>query len=548
MKKQFLAVAVIGTALLVSACEGDDGANGQDGADGADGLNAAVRVRDLAVGDADCIGGGTALDSGLDANGNGVLDDDEVTITDFLECAATPTLRALHASPDAPLVNILVDGDAALEGVDFNTGSGLLPVGQGDNVTDNGVDVNVQVEAITPDGSNPIAIDADLELPFGTETTVIATNTVASGLPLDAIVIENPAGVPVTTGFARVQIVHAAPSAPPVDVFVTEPGADLSGSAPAATALTFSTDPAQSVTDQIEVPADTYQVRITPTGTTTVVYDVEVELADGADLLIAATDNVFLGDSAVQLVILDGTASAFLPDASTPAAAYAVHLSPDAPAVDILADVDATADDEALALAENVSFTEFCFIDGIPAAEPDTAYTLSVVANADNSVVALQFPFVANKNEGATAIVSGFLTTGDPAITAIPLSTNVRSVATEAQIRLTHGSPSTPNVDIYLLEAGTTFDPANTDADFADVPFGADTGILSIDASVNYDVYITAAGGDTAAIEVLNFDPEAGSVLDIIARDPATDGSEGTAPLPLIVRYDDGSVAACTTT
>ena len=547
MKKQFQAVAVIGAALLVAACEGDDGANGLDGAPGADGTNTAVRVRDLPVGDADCIGGGVAFDSGLDSNGDGILNDDEVTNTDFIDCAATPQLRALHASPDAPLVNILVDGAAALEDVDFNTGSGLLPVGQGDNVTADGVVVSVQVEAITPDGANPIAIDADLELSFCTETTIIATNTVANGLPLDAIVIENPAGVPVTTGFARVQIAHAAPSAPPVDVFVTEPGADLAGSAPVATALTFSTDTDLSVTPQVEVPADTYQVRITPTGDTdTVVYDVEVELTDGADLLIAATDNVFLGDSAVQLVILDGMMSTFLPDASTPAAAVAVHLSPDAPAVDILADVDSTADDEALKLAENIAFTEFCVIDGIPAPEADTAYTISVVANADNTVVATTFPFIANKNEAATAIVSGFLTTGTPEITAIPLATNVRSVATEAQIRLTHGSPSTPNVDIYLLAAGTPFDPANTEADFGDVPFGADTGVLRIDASVNYDVYITAAGGEAAAIEVLGFDPEAGAVLDIIARDPATDGSEGTNPLPLIVSYDD-TLADCTT-
>ena len=547
MKKFYTAAAVVGTALLVSACEGDDGANGQDGADGSDGLNAVVRVRDLAVGDADCIGGGTALDSGLDANGNGVLDDAEVTITEFLECAATPTLRAFHASPDAPLVNILVDGDAALAGVDYNTGSGLLPVGQGDNVTDNGVDVNVQVEAITPDGANPIAIDADLELPFGTETTVIATNTVANGLPLAAIVIENPAGVPVTTGFARVQIAHSAPSAPPVDVYVTEPGAALAGSMPAAMALEFSTDTDLSVTPQIEVPADTYQIRVTLAGTETVVYDVEAELTDGADLLIAATDNVFLGESAIQLVILDGTASTFLPDASTPAAAIAVHLSPDAPAVDILADVDSTADDEALKLAENIEFTEFCIIDGVPAPEVDTAYTISVVANADNSVVATQFPFVANKNEAATAIVSGFLSSGDPMITAIPLVSNVRSVATEAQVRITHGSPSTPNVDIYLLPAGTMFDPANTDADFADIPFGADTGILSIDASVTYDVYVTAAGGDTPAIEVPGFAPAAGAVLDIIARDPQTDGSEGPNPQLTIVSYDD-TLDDCTTT
>jgi len=85
------------------------GNDGADGTDGADGFNSLVAVSDVAVGDAVCLGGGVAVESGLDTNRNDVLDADEVQAIEYLECAVTPTLRALHASSDAPIVNIWID-------------------------------------------------------------------------------------------------------------------------------------------------------------------------------------------------------------------------------------------------------------------------------------------------------------------------------------------------------------------------------------------------------------------------------------------------------
>jgi hypothetical protein len=522
MKKQLYAVSILSAAVFLSACEGDDGVNGQNGADGTDGLNSLVVVRDLPVGDADCLGGGQALDSGLDSNRNDVLDPEEVTATDFLSCAVTPTLRALHASPDAPAVNIVVDGAEALSGVDFAQGSGFLGVGQAENVTETAADVSVIVNAITP-GGEVEAINADLSLEFGSETTVIATGTVANdGLLLPVIAVTNPIGAPITDGSFRAQVVHGSPSAPPVNVYVTALDAPLD--APVnPLPLAFG-----DFTPQLEVPAGDYQIRIAVPGTPpTVVYDSgEIPLAAGADLLIVAVDNVGIGDSAVQLVVLDGTAAAPLYDAATGAAAVAVHLSQDAPAVDILADIGSTEEVEALKLVENVSYTQACVIENIPA--PET-FTLSVVATGDTTSV-LDIPYVAGVNEGTTIVVSGLIATDS--LQAIPLAVDPRSIATEAKLRLTHGSPATPNVDIYLLPAGgniNTSDPA-----FTDVPFGADTGVLSI-APDTYDVYVTATGSKVPAISVPGFILSGGDVLDVVARD-ATDAEMG--PQPLVIDYE----------
>ena len=192
------------------------------------------------------------------------------------------------------------------------------------------------------------------------------------------------------------------------------------------------------------------------------------------------------------------------------------------------------AEIEALKLVENVAYTDVCVIEDIPAPED---FTLSVVATGDTSSV-LDIPYAAAVNEATTVIVSGLLATST--LQAIPLGVDARSVATEAKVRLTHGSPSTPDVDIYLLPAGgdiNTSDPA-----FEDVPFGADTGVLSI-APETYDVYVTAADSKTPAISVTGLALAGGQVLDVIARDAT--GSE-MGPQPLVVDYD--ALAACVVT
>jgi len=525
MSKHLYAATLLTAAIFLTACEGDDGLNGLDGTsgtDGADGFNSLISFRDIPRGDAVCLGGGLAVDSGLDTNRNNVLDASEVQATEIVDCAATPTIRALHASPDAPPVNIWVNGAAALTNVDYAQGSGFVPVVENNNV---------QVEAIIP-GGNAIVIDVDVQLDYSTETTIIAVDNVAG--PVHPLAITNPSDSLMTPGYFRAQVVHASPSAPPVDIYVTTLGADLNSASPVngvGTPLAF-----EDFTDQLEVPAGDYQIRITLAGDPdTVVFDSgEIPLAGGADLMIVAVENNGPGDMPVQLVVLDGTTAALLYDVNTPASAVAVHLSPDAPAVDILADDNSTAAVEDLALVRNVSYTGFCDLNGIPAPGD---YTISVAANADNSIVATTFPLNVAQGDEALAIVSGFLAAGAPNITTLPLAGNTRSVATETKLRITHASPSTPAVDLYLVADGT--DIGTVDPVFAGVPFGADTTQLSIAPGI-YDAYVTVAGSKVPAIELPDLNFAGGEVLDVIARD-ATGGEVG--PQTLIIDYS--SVPAC---
>lgn len=522
--KQAIWVAPI-AALLLSGCA-DDGSDGTDGADGEDGLSSLVAVETVPRGDAECAGGGRVLASGLDSNRNGTLESGEIANREYLECLRSAKLRALHASPDAPAVNVIINGTAALTDVDYRGGSGFVDAPE---------QTRVQVEAIVPAG-NAIVIDETLELEYNTEYTVIAAGTVAA--PVSAWIIENSADEPLAAGNVRAQVSHAAPSAPSVDVYVTAPDADLGSATPLnGSALAFGDS-----TERVIVPAGDYRIRVTAAGNNqAVVYDSgEVPLPADADLLIVAVENTGPGATPIQLVVLDGSSVANLLDTNTPASVLAVHASPDAPAVDVLADASSTAEVESIALARNVSFPAACQISSVPAGE----YELSVTAAGNPAVVALQFDLALQAGDELNAVVTGYLN-GTPAIQPIALISDTRSVATEAKLRVTHASPGTGAVDLYLLANGTDLNASGTAPSFAAVPFGADTGVLSIAPGV-YDVYVTPAGNKgVVAIEVQNLALTGGDVLDVLARDPRSDGSEGALPQLIVVDY--ANVADCTT-
>jgi hypothetical protein len=162
-------------------------------------------------------------------------------------------VRVVHASPDAPNVDVLVDGAKVLSDVAYRAASSYLAVPAGGR--------NLKVNAA---GSATTVIDTDVSLTDGTDYTVIAGGPVASIAP---IVLQDDNSAP-AAGNARVRAIHGAPGAPAVDIYVTAPGADLASATPALTAVEFG-----DASDYIEAPAGDYQVRVTLAGTKTVAID-----------------------------------------------------------------------------------------------------------------------------------------------------------------------------------------------------------------------------------------------------------------------------------
>nr|WP_315168707.1 DUF4397 domain-containing protein [uncultured Deefgea sp.] len=99
----------------------------------------------------------------------------------------------------------------------YKAASGLLTVDAGDFPV-----------KVTPTGSTTGVISATLKLAKDTVTTVIAVNNVAK---IEALVITESKMAP-ADGKGRVRVVHAAPAAPAVDVYVTAPNAAIASAAP----------------------------------------------------------------------------------------------------------------------------------------------------------------------------------------------------------------------------------------------------------------------------------------------------------------------------
>lgn len=118
-------------------------------------------------------------------------------------------IRVIHASPDAPAVDVYANGNPVLEGVAFPAISDYLSVPAGD------YQIEVFPAGADPDADAPV-IDETLTLAAGTDYTVAAVGEVAN---ISAAVFEddNSATAP---GKAHVKVIHASPDAPAVDIAV----------------------------------------------------------------------------------------------------------------------------------------------------------------------------------------------------------------------------------------------------------------------------------------------------------------------------------------
>ncbi len=418
----------------------------------------------------------------------------------------TADIQVLHASFDAPPVNVLVNGAAALTDVDYKDGSGRIVLDEGT--------YTIAVEGILPGGNATVIGPVDVPLAGNTIYTVVAVGDVANIQP---VIVAQPRD-PVSAGSARLNVLHATEAAPQVDVYVTTPGADLAASAPVGSfSFTETIGPA-------EVTAGDYQIRVTLAGDpATVVYDSgTVALNDGDDLFVAATPNTLpaavAAGSPISLTLLTGTGSADLLSAGTQASLRAFHASPDAPLVDIVID-----DNFGAPLVEDFAFTQIAGY--VPVDGGD--YNVKVTVANDPGVIAIDADVSLAAGEFYDVLAIGPLASIAPLV----LADDPRPVGTYAKVRIVHASPTAADVDIYVAAPGTdinTIDPA-----FSTVPFAASTGYVNL-AEGDYEVTVTPAGTKTAAIGPAPFTFANGDVFTVVARDNAGGGG----PLNVIVTSD----------
>lgn len=408
------------------------------------------------------------------------------------------SLRVLHASADAPAVNVRADDATIFSELDFATATAYLSVDEGS--------YRVRVDGIVPGGTATVIDVPDVELSADTRYTAIAVGNVADIAPLLATVPdEDPAG-----DEARVQVVHAAAGAPEVDLYVTAPDTDLSSASPTASAAF------EDVLDPLTVAPGDYRIRVTPAGDMTVVFDSgTVALPGGADLLIAAVDNIGPGEAPIRLVVADGDGSSVLLDQGepAPAAVRAAHMSPDAGEVDIAVDDGPT-------LFANVEFPAVSDFANVEAGD----YLIDVLPTGSDTPAIDNAPLSVEAGAFYSAFAVG-LAAGSPDLELIASRDAIRSIATEARVRVVHAASGAGEVDVYVTgtDTGAGDLPSATPVLEA-VPFATIGDFLSL-AAGDYNLFVTPAGmPDSVAIEATDQTVDAGGVYTVIARDDGMGG------------------------
>src|ERR671911_1517149 len=200
-------------------------------------------------------------------------------------------VRVAHLSPDAPNVDVSVNGEpvAALQNVPFGTISPYLPLPAGS-----------QRVTVYPagDSSQPV-IDTPVDLAPGGAYTIGAVGLVSDGSLRPQVYQDDL--TPPAQGNSKLRVVHASPDAGPVDVLPA-------GGAPLVSGLQF-----PNASPYAQVPAGTYTLNVNAAGTNTTAISVpNATVASGGVYSAFAVGTASAGSLNV-IVVQDNAGAEALP-------------------------------------------------------------------------------------------------------------------------------------------------------------------------------------------------------------------------------------------
>jgi len=366
-------------------------------------------------------------------------------------------VKVVHASPDAPAVDLLVDNALVRSNLAFAASTGYLPVNEGTR--------NVKINVT---GTSTTVIDAGLPVSADGAYTVFAVDSVAN---ISAVVLTDDLTAP-AAGNAHVRFVHLSPNAPAVDVGVTGGG------------VVFANRSFKQSTPFSPLPAGTYNLEVRLAGTGTVVLPLPgVTLEAGKIYTVFAKGFVGgVGSQALGAGIL----------VNNVAQVMVVHASPDAPGVDLL--VDGTLAGANLTFPNNTGYLDV---------NAGTRNVKVNVAGTATTVIEADLPVWPSGNYSVFAVDSV------ATLSALVLTDDLTPPAPGfAHVRFVHLSPNAPAVDVAVQNGAVVF---------ANRSFKQSTDFLPL-AAGTYNLEVRAAGTLTAVLPLPGVTLEAGRIYTVFAR------------------------------
>jgi hypothetical protein len=172
-------------------------------------------------------------------------DDDETPVTPT-PLPSNSLVKVVHASPDAPGVDLLVDNTVAGTNLTFPNNTGYLTVNSGTR--------NVKVNVT---GTMTTVIEANVDFMQNKNYSVFAVNSVTN---IEPLLIEDDLTAP-AQGKAHVRFIHLSPDAPAVDITLTDG------------TVVFGNKAFKEFTAFTPLDAGTYDLQVRVAGTATVALD-----------------------------------------------------------------------------------------------------------------------------------------------------------------------------------------------------------------------------------------------------------------------------------
>jgi hypothetical protein len=385
--------------------------------------------------------------------------EDENTVSPATTPSGTANVMAIHASPNASSVDLLVDNTVVGTNLSYPNNTNYLSVSAGTR--------NVKVRV---SGGSTVVIDANLPVSANTNYSVFAVDSVSK---ISALVLTDNLATP-AAGKGHVRFVHLSPNAPAVDIA-------LRGGA-----VVFPNTAFKGSTAFTPLDAGTYDLDVRVAGTTNVVLQLSaITVQEGgiytvfAKGFLSGTGNEALG---AQIVV----------NKVPPARVMTIHASPNAPGVDLL--VDGTIAGTNLTFPNNTPYLGVAA--GMRNIRVNVTGTTTTVINATLDLT------------GGTSY-SVFASDSVSKIAPVVLTDDLTTPATgNAHVRFIHISPNAPAVDVALQGGAVVFGNRAFKQFTAFTPLAAGT----------YNLEVRVAGTSTVVLPLPNITLQAGKIYTVFAK------------------------------
>lgn len=187
-------------------------------------------------------------------------------------------VRVIHASPDAPSVDVYVDGKPAFKGASFKDVTDYAALAPGEKT--------VQIFASSANGKGKPVLEQKLTVEAGKDYSVVALGEVDN---LSVLALEDQKG---SGDKAGLRAIHASPDAPPVDIAVKNGDVLIKN-------LAFG-----QKSDYLSVSPDSYNLEVRATGSDTSVLDLPNVPVKAGDNYTAIAIGFLDGDPALNVILL----------------------------------------------------------------------------------------------------------------------------------------------------------------------------------------------------------------------------------------------------